>query len=120
MIGFQINSIDSSLLYISDIDSWKDWDVNINDLIRKTDFALLDGTFYDSTELENRNMADIPHPFIKDSLEVFSLLELVDRKKVYFTHLNHTNPAIHNSSLERLEIISQGFNVAEDGMIFKI
>ena len=98
-VGFQINSID---------------------LIRKNDFALLDGTFYDSTELENRNMADIPHPFIKDSLEIFSLLELVDRKKVYFTHLNHTNPAIHNSSLERLEIISQGFNVAEDGMIFKI
>ena len=119
-VGFQINSIDSSLLYISDIDSWKDWDVNINDLIRKNDFALLDGTFYDSTELENRNMTDIPHPFIKDSLEIFSLLELVDRKKVYFTHLNHTNSAIHNSSLERLEIISQGFNVAEDGMIFKI
>ena len=119
-VGFQIKSIDTSLLYVSDIDSWKDWDVNVADLIRKNDFALLDGTFYDSTEIENRNMEDIPHPFIKDSLEEFSLLELVDRKKVYFTHLNHTNPAIHNSSLERLEIMNQGCNVAEDGMVFKI
>ena len=105
---------------ISDIDSWNDWEINILDLIRNTNFSLLDGTFYDSKELENRNMDDVPHPLIKDSLKKFSLLELVDRKKVYFTHLNHTNPVIQSSSLERLEILNKGYNLAEDGMIFKM
>ena len=119
-IGFQINSKNTSLVYISDIDSWNDWEINILDLIRNTNFSLLDGTFYDSKELENRNMDDVPHPLIKDSLKKFSLLELVDRKKVYFTHLNHTNPVIQSSSLERLEILNKGYNLAEDGMIFKM
>ena len=79
---------------------------------------LLDGTFYDSTELKNRNINDVPHPFIMDSLTKFSLLEEMDRKKVYFTHLNHTNPAIQKSSLERLAIMNENCNVAEDGMVF--
>ena len=88
-------------------------------MVKNNDVAILDGTFYDGNELKKRKIEDIPHPFIKDSLKKFSLLEVVDRKKVYFTHLNHTNPAIQNSSFERLEILSHGCNVAEDGMVFK-
>ena len=119
-VGFRINSKDKSFIYIPDIDSWNKWSTKITDLIKEKDFLLLDGTFYDNKELENRNIKDIPHPFIKDSMKVFSLLEVVDRKKVYFTHLNHTNPAINALSPQRLEIVDQGYNVAEDGMIFEI
>ena len=50
----------------------------------------------------------------------FSVLEEVDRKKVYFTHLNHTNPVIRMNSPERLELIGKGFHVAEDGMEFTL
>ncbi len=119
-IGFKVQSADKSLLYISDIDSWDTWDVDINDLIRNNDILLLDGTFFCDSELPGRNVQDVPHPFIQDSLQKFSLLEEIDRKKVYFTHLNHTNPAIQNSSPERSEIIQNGCHIADDGMMFRL
>ena len=71
-VGFKVQSADKSLLYISDIDSW---DININELIRNNDFLLLDGTFHGSNELRHRNMKDVPHPLIIDSMHEFSVLE---------------------------------------------
>ncbi len=118
-VGYKIHLDNNSLIYIPDIDSWEEWDGNMIDLVKNNDVAILDGTFYDGKELEDRKIEDIPHPCIKDSLKIFSLLEVVDRKKVYFTHLNHTNPVIQSSSSERLELLSHGYNVAEDGMVFK-
>jgi len=119
-VGFRIESENTSLIYISDIDSWDDWDVDINHIIRSNDILLLDGTFFSSDELENRNMHEIPHPFIKDSLDRFSLLDRVDRGKVYFTHFNHTNPVIKGSGKELLEVEKHGCQLAKDGMTFLI
>ena len=119
-IGFRIKSSDRSILYISDIDSWDTWDVDINDMIRSNDLLFLDGTFFSDIELPIRNMQDVPHPYIKESLQKFSLLEEVDRDKVYFTHLNHSNPVIKQSSVERLTTINQGCHIAEDGMVFSL
>ena len=53
-------------------------------------------------------------------VETMTTFEEIDRNKVYFTHLNHTNPAIHNSSSERLKITQNCCHVAEDGMIFNL
>ena len=119
-IGFRIKSSDRSILYISDIDSWDTWDVDINDMIRSNDLLFLDGTFFSDIEIPIRNMQDVPHPYIKESLQKFSLLEEVDRDKVYFTHLNHSNPVIKQSSVERLATINQGCHIAEDGMVFSL
>ena len=119
-VGYMIQSPIKSLLYISDIDSWDKWDVDINDLIRSNDILLLDGTFFSDSELPGRNVYDIPHPFIQDSLQKFSLLEEVDRKKVYFTHFNHTNPVNQKSSPERTVIADNFCQLAEDGMIFTL
>lgn len=119
-IGITVKSSDKSLLYIPDIDSWNLWNMDINDLIKSNDFALLDGTFYNDAELPNRSVQDVPHPYINDSLNKFSLLDEIDRKKVYFTHLNHTNPVIKKSSLERSRVYEQGSHIAEDGMIFTL
>ena len=119
-VGFKIQSVNKSLLYIPDIDSWDTLDLDINDLICRNDILLLDGTFFNNEELPGRNLQDVPHPFLKESLQKFSLLEEVDRKKVYFTHINHTNPVIQNSSSERLELFQNGCNIAEDGMVFRI
>ena len=52
---------------------------------------LLDATF-DGNELPGRDMADIPHPFVLESMELFSELSAADKAKVWFIHLNHTNP----------------------------
>ena len=119
-IGLKVQSEDTFLLYIPDIDSWDIWDVNIIDLIRRNDLIILDGTFYSKKELLGRNMNDVPHPCIKESIKRFSHLDKVDRDKVYFTHLNHSNPAINISSFETKELISKGFHIAEDKMVFTL
>ena len=72
------------------------------------------------TYIKNRNINDIPHPFIKESLKKFSLLEEIDRKKVYFTHLNHTNNVLQPESTERSDVIKKGFQIAQESMVFTI
>ena len=78
-VGYHIQSSHQSVLYIPDIDSWDDWDTDINELIKESDIALLDGTFYDKTELKNRDVSAIPHPSIRESINFFSALDKMDR-----------------------------------------
>ena len=119
-VGYHIQTSNQSVLYIPDIDSWDDWDTNINELIKESDIALLDGTFYDKTELKNRDVSAIPHPSIRESIKQFSTLDKMDRKKVNFTHLNHTNNVLREESIARKDVIRQGFQIAYDGMVISI
>ena len=80
----------------------------------------MDGTFYDKTELQNRDIRAIPHPSIKESMEQFSVLDKMDRKKVYFTHMNHTNNVLQDCSVELANVIKHGFQIAFDGMSVSI
>ena len=119
-VGYRIQSSHHSVIYIPDIDSWDGWDTDINELIKESDIALLDGTFYDKTELKNRDVSAIPHPSIRESMKQFAALDKVDRKKVYFTHLNHTNNVLQDGSAEREDVIEHGFQIAFDGMTVSI
>ena len=119
-VGYRIQSSHQSVLYIPDIDSWDGWDTDINQLIKESDIALLDGTFYDKTELKNRDVSAIPHPSIRESINFFSALDKTDRKKVNFTHLNHTNNVLREGSEARKDVIQQGFQIAYDGMVISI
>ena len=119
-VGYRIQTSHHSVLYIPDIDSWDGWDTDINELIKESDIAFLDGTFYDKTELKNRDVSAIPHPSIRESINFFSALDKMDRKKVNFTHLNHTNNVLREGSKERKDVIQQGFQIAYDGMAITI
>ena len=119
-VGYRIQSSHQSVLYIPDIDSWDEWYADINELIKENNIALLDGTFYDKTELQNRDVSAIPHPSIRESMKQFSVLDKVDREKVYFTHLNHTNNVLQDGSEERADVIEHGFQIAFDGMTVSI
>jgi phosphoribosyl 1,2-cyclic phosphodiesterase len=44
----------------------------------------------------------------------------MDRKKVNFTHLNHTNNVLREGSEARKDVIQQGFQIAYDGMVISI
>ena len=44
--GYKIQSKTSSIIYIPDIDSWEQWDVNLNNLLKENNILILDGTFY--------------------------------------------------------------------------
>ena len=90
------------------------------DVIEINDMLFLDGTFYDKNEISHRDISIIPHPSITDSLEKFSSLNKTDRKKIFFTHLNHTNTIIQDKHLSNSSLISNGYNIAQDGKIFYI
>jgi pyrroloquinoline quinone biosynthesis protein B len=117
-VGFIIKGNSKKALYIPDIDKWNKWNISIVEMIKKVDFAFLDGTFYDSNEINNRDISEIPHPFIIESLDLFKTLSKAEKDKIYFIHLNHTNPVLNRNSKEYNNVISKGFNIAETGMEF--
>ena len=117
-VGYVIEGIHKKALYIPDIDKWAKWEVSIVEMIKSVDYAFLDGTFFDEKEINNRDISEIPHPFIIESLKLFEELDESEKSKVYFIHLNHTNPVLNSKSSEYKKVISAGFNIAKTGMEF--
>lgn len=117
-VGFLIEGNKKSALYIPDIDKWEKWNNSIVELIKNVDYAFLDGTFYDEKEVNNRDISEIPHPFIIESLKLFNPLDESEKNKIYFIHLNHTNPLLNSDSSEYNRVIREGFNVADPNMEF--
>ncbi len=113
-VGYRIDGPARSLLYIPDIDKWSRWERSIETLIADVDVALLDGTFFDDQELPGRDMSEIPHPFMVESLERFASLPKEHRAGVHFIHLNHTNPALVSGSDARKTVEAAGMHVAEE------
>ncbi len=119
-VGYLIQGPRQKALYIPDIDKWDRWNMKIEHLITRVDVAFLDGTFYADGEVPGRNMAEIPHPFIVESLRRFSDLPADERNKIHFIHLNHTNPALHSPGEAAKRIREKGFHIAEEGKIFAL
>ena len=84
------------------------------DLVKDFDYLLLDATFYDSIEI-NRDISEIPHPLVSETINLLNSLSKENKSKVYFIHMNHTNSMLDpNSNLSKL-VISKGFNIARLG-----
>ncbi|MEC4728196.1 pyrroloquinoline quinone biosynthesis protein PqqB [Shewanella sp. D64] len=115
-VGYRIEGPNRSALFIPDIDKWSKWKVNIADLIRTVDYALIDATFFANGELGNRDMSKVPHPFVSESMELFNDFSPQQKKKVWFIHFNHTNPLLNPDSKESQYVNSQGFNIAKEGI----
>ncbi len=115
-VGFIIQSNNKKALFIPDIDKWSKWDRNIVDYVKEVDIAILDATFFKNGEID-RDMNDVPHPFVEESMKLFENLSDTDKEEVYFIHFNHTNPLlIDNSEAQRI-VTQKGFNVAKQEMI---
>ncbi len=116
-IGFRIESDKKSILFIPDIDKWNKWDRSLADEIKKSDMALLDGTFYANGELPGRDMKEIPHPFVTETMDLLAALPASEKNKIVFIHFNHTNPLIRQekNAVENLKV--NGLRAAEEGMI---
>ena len=103
------------MLYLPDIDKWERWSTRIEELIADVDVAYLDATFHADGEIVGRSMADIPHPFIVESLRRFAPLPRSERRKVRFIHLNHTNPALDRRSAAARAVFDAGHDIARQG-----
>lgn len=119
-VGFLISGPNKTFLFIPDIDKWQKWERDIKQLISEVDYALIDATFYSGEEINNRDISEIPHPFIIESMALFSDMDSVDKAKVHFIHLNHTNPALDTSSEAAKKINEAGFNLARFGQILPL
>ena len=119
-VGFVIQSNKKKVLFIPDIDKWEKWERNIIAEVGNVDMALLDGTLYKNGELPGRDMKEVPHPFVEESLQKFSLLPSAEKSKIVFIHFNHTNPLLKKKSAEKVKTKADGFGVAEEGMIIEL
>jgi pyrroloquinoline quinone biosynthesis protein B len=119
-VGFVIQSDKKKVLFITDIDKWEKWERDIVAEVGKVDIAFLDGTFYKNGELPGRDMSEVPHPFVEESLQKFSSLTSAQQSKVVFIHFNHTNPLLKNKSAEKEKVKKDGFGVAEEGMLIEM
>lgn len=119
-VGYYIKGPNKTALFIPDIDKWEKWDKNIVDEIKKVDYAFLDATFYSGDEINTRDISQIPHPFIIESLAKFENLSLADKQKVIFIHFNHTNPVIDVESEASKNLIAKGFRIARIYDVFEL
>jgi pyrroloquinoline quinone biosynthesis protein B len=119
-VGYRIIGPNKSALFIPDIDKWDKWDKDILEEIKKVDYAFLDATFYSGKEINNRDITQIPHPFIIESLEKFKELDEKEKNKVIFIHFNHTNPAINPDSNEAKTIVERGFRIGKIDDVFEL
>jgi len=140
-VGFLIHGPHRTLAYLPDIDKWEKWEsssresspdavpnataepthaepTRVESLIERVDVALLDGCFYADGELSGRSMKEVPHPFIAESIERFRTLAPEQRGKVFFTHLNHTNPAADPDSDATRAVDAAGMHVLREGRVF--
>ncbi|WP_233265928.1 MBL fold metallo-hydrolase [Formosa sp. L2A11] len=63
-VGYKIKGPNKTALFIPDIDKWRKWDKDIIEEIKNVDYAFVDATFYSGMEMNNRDISQIPHPFI--------------------------------------------------------
>jgi pyrroloquinoline quinone biosynthesis protein B len=110
-------SINDEALFIPDIDSWEAWPEADAELSRHR-VCLLDASFSSLSEIPGRDLTDIPHPLVPDTLERFG--HLTSGRRLILTHINHSNPISVTDSPEAEAVRMAGFEVAEDFMTIRL
>jgi pyrroloquinoline quinone biosynthesis protein B len=121
-MAFVIRGGRKALLYVPDTDSWKAWTRPLPEVLEaeKIDYALLDATFYSPDELPDRDVTKIKHPLVTDSMDLLEPLVKAGKVRVWFTHLNHSNPALDADSPARKAIEARGFRVLAEGEVIEL
>ncbi|HET7705055.1 MAG TPA: MBL fold metallo-hydrolase [Thermoanaerobaculia bacterium] len=112
-VAFLISGPSRKILWLPDIDKWEKWTTPIESMIARVDVAYIDATFYDERELPGRNLSEIPHPTITETMQRLAALPAAERAKVRFIHFNQSNPALRDREVMQ-RIRSRGFNLAAE------
>ncbi len=118
-VGYKIEGDHKTALFIPDIDKWSKWDRDIVEAVKQVDYAFLDASFFRDGELQ-RDMSKIPHPFTTETTTLFENETVLTKQKIYFIHLNHTNPAIRERHALKDSLQDLGFNFAKQGDRFEL
>ena len=119
-VGYFIKGPNKKVLFIPDIDKWDLWEENLIEWLNQVDYAFLDATFYSGAEMNFRDISEIPHPFIIETMALFKDKPKTEKNKLIFIHLNHTNPALDPLSTATKEIEKSGFQVARINQVFTL
>ncbi|HSP16096.1 MAG TPA: MBL fold metallo-hydrolase [Thermoanaerobaculia bacterium] len=117
-VGFIVHGPSRSIFWLPDIDKWEgtpasaggspaETGTTIESLLARVDVAYVDGTFHDASELPGRDLKEIPHPLMIETMQRLKS----QRAKIRFIHLNQSNPALRDPSVVERE----GFHVAREG-----
>jgi pyrroloquinoline quinone biosynthesis protein B len=90
------------------------------DLLESVDVALIDGTFYSGDELPGRDLSKIGHPLVVDTMDLLQERVSAGKLEVWFTHLNHSNPALTPGSAALKALEARGFRVAYAGLELRL
>lgn len=104
-------SINDDILYVPDIDDWRQWPAAREEVARHR-VCLLDATFYSRDELPGRDLKEISHPFIEDTLAFFA--EEAKSRRIILTHFNHSNPVCDPASPQAGRVLQAGFELAQE------
>ncbi len=119
-VGYIIDGPNKSALFIPDIDKWNKWSTSIETTLKEVDYAFLDATFYDGNEINNRDISEIPHPFVIESMQLFDNLPMSEKNKIHFIHFNHTNPLLQKGSAQANIVIETGYHIASINDVFEL
>ncbi|MEQ1605330.1 MAG: MBL fold metallo-hydrolase [Pyrinomonadaceae bacterium] len=114
-VGYRICSSEKTLIFIPDIDKWQKWSTPLAEIVRASDYLLIDGTFYADGEI-SRPMSEVPHPFASETMDLLKELPARERTKIYFTHFNHSNPLVQGNAKKIREVGKKGFHIASRGL----
>lgn len=117
--GWYLAGSRQRVLYIPDTDPWAKWTTDVELALADVDLLLIDGTFYSADELPGRDVAEIGHPLMTDTMDRLAA-RLADGLQVWFIHLNHSNPTLDPAAPERREVERRGFRVAATGDEFPL
>ena len=115
-VGYRIEGPNKTAVFIPDIDKWERWDTDIRDIVRASNYALIDAAFFADGELPGRDMSKILHPFVSESMQKLGDLTDEEKSRVIFIHMNHTNPLLIDGSPAQAEVERRGFRFAKEGM----
>lgn len=104
-VGYLVRGPSHAILWLPDIDKWEKWQTPLEEVLARVGVAYVDGTFFDASELPGRDLREIPHPLMIETMQRPAASPL--RGRVRFIHLNQSNPLLRERR--------SGFAVAHEG-----
>src|SRR5262249_19650490 len=113
-MAFVLKGPRRTVLFVPDVDAWERTPGLLDELLAGIDVAYVDGTFWDGSELPGRDLTEIRHPLMRDTMQRLAAFARAHPGAVRFVHLNHANPALRDPPVQA-RIAAAGFAVAAQG-----
>jgi pyrroloquinoline quinone biosynthesis protein B len=116
-VAFVVRGPSRAILWLPDIDKWEKWSTAIESVVAQVDVVYVDATFYSAAELPGRDLSEIPHPTVEETMQRFAASPL--RSRIRLVHLNQSNRLLRDASLRRA-VEQRGFVMAVEGEIVSL